>query len=93
MLTKAQIEELGWAESSKGTYLFESVDEQYRCWVMQTLEDKCYIYGMPSDQPLVGEDVPGKIKYDGDVDSQMELYDIMVSVGVLPKEEKDEYVQ
>ena len=87
MLTSRQIEELGWAETPSGTFLFESTNDKYRCWVMHNLGGKYHIYGMPSNQPEVGEDEPGEPKYYDDIEDQMELYDIMVTVGILPKEE------
>jgi len=79
VLSDQQIEELGWAKSlaDDGTFLFESSDDIHMYWSLRKVDDSVVIVRA----------VPDHVTYKGDVDSQMELYDIMVDAGILPKEE------
>jgi len=86
MLDKAEIEELGWTESTEGTFLFESASDFYINWVLKIVdEDLIRIYGMREvNEKLIPDYIKG---YTGGIDSQMELYDIMVDLAIVPKED------
>ncbi len=87
MLSKGQIEELGWVQAIEGTFLFESSTEEYINWVLKEEDDTVRIYGTRQ----VGDKlIPDYIRgYTGDIEDQMELYDIMQDFFIIPKENED----
>ena len=82
MLNAAQIEELGWVKSASNWFLFESANSEYKNWALRVLGDNdIQVLGVRYEEPFYDT------RYKDSIENQMELYDIMVDVGILPKED------
>jgi hypothetical protein len=66
-------------------FMFESLDDEYRHWEMiindRALPPQFSIY------PILRDGKKGPDRYKGGISDGMELYDIMVDVGILPEED------
>ncbi len=81
MINKDQIEELGWAETATGDFMFESDYESIIYWLLEKHRGEIRIASMSDTEHATTE-------YRGDVEDPMELYDIMVNLNIIPSDEE-----
>lgn len=80
MISIDSIEDLGWALTPAGEFMFESEYESIMYWVLELKGDKVQISSMSDTSHLITE-------FKGEVSDPMELYDIMMSLNIIPSDE------